>query len=98
MLVETRVRVRVAPGAARTELVGRHGDAWKLRVSAPPADGRANEAALRLLADALELPRRDVDLVSGHASRDKIVALSGIDPAEARRRLARACGDGKDGA
>jgi uncharacterized protein YggU (UPF0235/DUF167 family) len=86
----------VAPGSARSEVVGRHGTGWKLRVSAPPVDGRANEAVERLLADALALPARDVGVVSGHGARDKTVALAGIEPAEAERRLARACG-GEDG-
>lgn len=96
MGTETRLRVRVAPGSARSEVVGRHGEGWKLRVSAPPVDGRANEAVERLLAETLELPARAVGVVSGHGARDKTVALTGIDPAEAERRLARACG-GEDG-
>jgi uncharacterized protein (TIGR00251 family) len=96
MASETRLRVRVAPGAARSEVVGRHGAGWKLRVSAPPVDGRANDAVERLLADALALPVRDVGVVSGHGARDKTVALTGIDAAEAERRLERACG-GEDG-
>jgi uncharacterized protein (TIGR00251 family) len=84
----TRLRLRVSPGAARGGVVGRHGDAWKIRVAAPPEDGRANEALLRLLAERLRLPRRDLELVSGHGARDKIVELTGIDDAEAERRLA----------
>ncbi len=83
----TRLRLRVAPGARRPGIAGRHGAAWKVRVAAPPADGRANEAVLALLARELELPRSAVTLVSGHAGRDKIVVLDGIDPAEADRRL-----------
>jgi uncharacterized protein (TIGR00251 family) len=88
--------VRVAPGSAQSEVVGRHGAAWKVRVSAPPVDGRANEAVERLLADALTLPVRDVGVVSGHGARDKTVALRGIDAVEAERRLVHACG-GEDG-
>jgi uncharacterized protein (TIGR00251 family) len=83
----TRVRLRVSPGAARAEVVGRHGDAWKVRVAAPPDRGRANDAVVELLAAALSLDRRAVTLVSGHASRDKIVELAGLDEAEAERRL-----------
>jgi uncharacterized protein (TIGR00251 family) len=83
----TRVRVRVSPGARRTELVGRHGEAWKVRVAAAPERGRANEAVLDLLSRELELPRRAVSLVSGHAAREKVVRLEGIDRAESERRL-----------
>jgi uncharacterized protein (TIGR00251 family) len=83
----TRLQLRVSPGASRAGVVGRHGDAWKVRVAAPPEGGRANEAVIRLLAAALELPQRDVEIVSGHSGRDKIVSLAGIDAAEADRRL-----------
>jgi hypothetical protein len=87
MTAVTRLRLRVAPGAARAEVVGRHGDAWKVRVPAPPERGRANDAVVELLASALDVDRRDVALVSGHSSRDKIVELSGLSPEEAERRL-----------
>jgi uncharacterized protein (TIGR00251 family) len=87
--LSTRLRLRVSPGARRSEFVGRHGDAWKVRVAAPPEGGRANEALVGLLAERLELPRRAVTVVSGHAARDKIVQLAGIGEAEAELRLAR---------
>jgi uncharacterized protein len=88
----TRLRLRVSPGAARPGVVGRHGDAWKLRVTAPPEDGRANEAVVRLLADTLSVPRSAVTLVSGHGGRDKIVELAGIDASQIDRRLSSAAG------
>ena len=83
----TRLRLRVSPGARSNAIVGKHGDGWKVRVTAAPEDGKANEAVLRLLAERLELPGKSVELVSGLSSRDKIVELTGIDPAEAERRL-----------
>ncbi|MHB8468547.1 MAG: DUF167 domain-containing protein [Gaiellaceae bacterium] len=86
----TRLRLRVSPGAGRAGVVGRHGDGWKIRVTAPPEQGRANEAVLRLLAEALALPRAALTLVSGHGGRDKIVELTGVGPALAERRLASA--------
>jgi uncharacterized protein (TIGR00251 family) len=86
----TRLRLRVSAGAGRTEIVGRHGDAWKLRVTSAPERGRANAAVLRLLADALGVPEHSLALVSGHTSRDKIVELQGLRVDEAERRLAEA--------
>jgi uncharacterized protein len=83
----TRVRLRVSPGARRSELVGRHGDGWKVRVTASPENGRANDAMLDLLAKRLELPRGSVSIVSGHTAREKVVRLEGIDRAESERRL-----------
>jgi uncharacterized protein (TIGR00251 family) len=83
----TRLRLRVSPGARKTELVGRHGDAWKVRVSAPAENGRANAAVLKLLAERVGLPRRAVSLVSGHSAREKVVQVDGLDRAESERRL-----------
>jgi uncharacterized protein len=89
----TRLRLRVSPGAGRAAIVGRHGDAWKVRVTAAPENGRANEAVLRLIADTVSLPRHAVTLVSGHGGRDKIVELTGVGPALIERRLASASTD-----
>ena len=90
--VLTRVRLRVAPAATRAGVVGRHGDAWKVRVTAPAEAGRANDAVVRLLADTLALPRTSVTLVSGHSARDKIVELAGVEPEDIERRLSSAAG------
>jgi uncharacterized protein (TIGR00251 family) len=92
----TRVQLRVSPGARRARIVGRHGEAWKVRVAPAPEHGRANEAVVALLAETLALPRARVTIVSGHGSRDKIVALSGIDPEHTERLLAEASTAGKD--
>ena len=83
----TRLRLRVVPGARSDGIVGRHGEAWKVRVAAPPEDGRANDAVVRLLATTLGVARGDVTLVAGHGSRDKVVELAGIGADEADRRL-----------
>jgi uncharacterized protein (TIGR00251 family) len=83
----TRLRIRVSPGARTTELVGRQGEAWKVRVAAPPERGRANDAVLKLLADRLGVPRGELTLVSGASARDKVVELRGLCPDEADRRL-----------
>jgi uncharacterized protein len=95
--VSTRVRLRVSPGANRAHVVGRHGEAWKLRVAAPAEGGRANEAVVRLLAETLSLPREAVMLVSGHGARDKIVELTGLDSTHIERRLSSAAGKERRG-
>jgi uncharacterized protein YggU (UPF0235/DUF167 family) len=89
-VASTRVRLRVSPGSGRAEIVGRYGDGWKVRVTAAPENGRANDAVLRLLADALSLPRESLTLVSGHSGRDKIVELTGLGPGLIERRLTSA--------
>ena len=90
--VSTRLRLRVSPGATRAGVVGRYGQAWKVRVAAPPEGGRANDAVVRLLAETLAVPGDAVKLVSGQSARDKIVELTGIDEAQAERRLSSAVG------
>ncbi len=83
-----RLRLRVRPGARRDALVGAHGDALKIAVSAPPERGRANQAVLELLARRLDLPASRLRLVSGERSPDKALVVEGMCAAEARRRLA----------
>jgi uncharacterized protein (TIGR00251 family) len=90
MTATTRVRLRVSPGAGRAAVVGRHGDAWKVRVTAAPERGRANDAVVQLLATVLALPPEAVAIVSGHSGRDKIVELTGVGPALIERRLTSA--------
>ena len=82
-----RIGLRVSPGAAQSEIVGRYGEGWKVRVAAQPERGRANEALLGLLADALAVPSARLRLVAGHGARDKIVEVEGMTAAEADRLL-----------
>src|SRR4051794_28265224 len=91
--VSTHLRLRVSPGARNARVVGRHGEAWKVRVAAPPERGRANDEVVRLLAETLALPRDAVSLVSGHGARDKIVRLHGLDHDQIERRLTSAAGE-----
>lgn len=81
------LKVRVAPGASREGILGPHGDALKVAVREPPEKGRANEALARVLAEALGAKARDVEVVRGHASRDKVVLFRGVGEAELRARL-----------
>ncbi|HMC80080.1 MAG TPA: DUF167 domain-containing protein [Acidimicrobiia bacterium] len=89
------LRVHVQPGAGRSAVVGRHGDALKVRVAAPPVEGRANEATRALLAEALGVPEADVELASGQSSRAKRFRLKGLDAEEADKRLRVALDEAK---
>lgn len=66
---------RVQPGAPRSEVVGMYGDALKIRLAAPPVDGRANDELVRFLADAFGVPRANVTLLRGASSRSKVVRI-----------------------
>ena len=79
--------VHVQPRATRTEIVGWHGDAIKIRVAAPPVDGAANEELVRFVAGALGLPRSAVRLASGSAGRHKRLEIDGRAPEAVLRGL-----------
>jgi uncharacterized protein (TIGR00251 family) len=70
------ITLHIQPGAKRTEVVGEHGDALKLRLAAPPIDGRANDALIAFLAEKLDMPRQSVVLLSGQSSRRKRLRLA----------------------
>jgi YggT family protein len=82
-----RLHIHLQPRAARSRIVGRHGDAIKIQVHAPPVDGAANAALIDLLADTLDVPRRAVRIVQGATGRDKLVEIQSSDPAACRQRL-----------
>jgi uncharacterized protein (TIGR00251 family) len=83
----SRIAFTVSPGAARSKIVGRHGEGWKVRVAAAPDRGRANEALVELVADALGVGRERVRITAGHTSRRKLVEVDGLDAEELGRRL-----------
>lgn len=69
--------LHIQPGAKKTEFAGLHGDALKIRLAAPPVDGKANEALIRFVADTLGLAKSAVILKSGQTSRRKVLEISG---------------------
>jgi uncharacterized protein (TIGR00251 family) len=79
--------VRVVPRASRDELAGAAEGVLKVRLTAPPVEGAANQALLRLLAKALDLPKNRLRLLAGEKSRNKTVWVEGLQPAELERRL-----------
>ncbi len=69
--------LHVQPGAKRSEIVGLHGDALKIKLVSPPIEGRANDALLKFIADLFAVPLRKVELKQGGQSRHKVVAVIG---------------------
>jgi uncharacterized protein (TIGR00251 family) len=85
-----RIDVRVHPQAKRSRVAGMLGDAYKLDISAPASDGRANDACIELLSQVTGVPRRNVRLLKGQTSRSKVFEFEGLDSDELRRRLNQA--------
>ena len=77
--------VRVVPRASKSALAGEHGGALKVRVAAPPVEGAANEELARLLAKAFGVAARDVEVLSGHASKSKRVRVRGAKASDLSR-------------
>ena len=85
-----RIKLRVTPRSRADEVVGfREDGTLQLRVTAPPHEGQANEAVIRLLSGALGIPKARVKIQAGASSRDKWVEVDGVDQAELRQRLGR---------
>jgi uncharacterized protein (TIGR00251 family) len=85
--MEARIRVRLTPRAARDEIAGWQDDVLRVRVTAPPVEGRANAALAALLAGALGLPKSRVGVIAGTRGREKTVAIEGLSQDEALQRL-----------
>jgi len=79
--------VKLQPRASKNEIIGVMGNELRIKVMAPPVDAAANQALLRLLADTLDCPRGNVELVRGHTSRHKVVKLHGVNMQAVAARL-----------
>ena len=90
MMAHTALAVYVVPRAKRTEFAGHYGDAVRVRLSAPPVDGAANDELVRFLAERLGVPRRAITIRSGASSRRKTVAITGLTREAITARLAAA--------
>jgi len=84
------VTVHATPRASRNQVQGLHGEALKVRLQAPPVDGKANDSLIRFVAEVLGIPRRDVLLVSGETSRQKRLLVCGVPLAVVQERLLKA--------
>lgn len=86
------LRLHIQPGARKTEIVGLHGEALKIRLAAPPVDGQANAALIAFLAGELGVPKAQVELVGGASSRGKLLRVSGASAEAVARFLSKAGG------
>lgn len=84
--------VRVQPRASRNAIAGEMGDALKISLTAPPVEGKANEACVDFLANFLKVPRSSVTIASGESSRNKVVRIAGMHASEIEQRLRAAIG------
>jgi uncharacterized protein (TIGR00251 family) len=79
--------VRAVPRASKNEIQGIYNDALKVRLQAPPVEGKANQALIRFLSDALDIPRSQLSIASGETGRNKAVLIAGISKTELLKRL-----------
>jgi uncharacterized protein (TIGR00251 family) len=79
--------IKVHPRAKKNAITGELGDALKVSLTAPPVDGRANDACIEFFAKLLKVPRSSVTIASGQTSRNKVIRVAGISAAEFRRRI-----------
>ena len=96
MEASTRISVRIVPRASRDVVVGMRSGALLVRVTAPPVDGAANEALIRVLARRLHVAKGALRIVTGRTSKLKVVAIEGLDEAEVLRRLSAPSPAGRD--
>jgi uncharacterized protein (TIGR00251 family) len=83
------IKVRVQPRSPRTEITGEHAGAIKLRITAPPVDGKANEECRRYLAKLLKVSATSVEIISGDSSRDKVIRIYNISARRVLEALGR---------
>jgi hypothetical protein len=84
---QATLSIRIQPRASKNGIGVMENGKLKIRLTAPPVDGAANEALVKFLADALSVAKSQVEILSGHTSREKIIRISGKNDAEVRRVL-----------
>ena len=87
--VQTRIRVKVLPGSSRNQVIGKEGDVFKVKLTSPPVERRANKALIELLAKRLRIAKGRIEIISGKSSRLKTVRISGLSLEEITQVLKR---------
>jgi len=83
----TVIKVKVIPRSSRTEVLGKENDIYRMKLTDPPVEGRANKAVIELLAEKLGVPRREIEIVSGKTGRLKTIRIRGLTAAEIAQAL-----------
>jgi len=84
---ETVIKVKVLPRSSRTEIAGRENDVYRVKLTDPPVEGRANKALIAFLAEKLGVPKRDIEIVSGKTGRLKTIRIRGLTAGEIAQAL-----------
>lgn len=83
-----KLKITIQPNAKKNEVVGAHGDAVKIRIKAPPVDGEANDVLIRFLGEILEIPRKNIQILHGQTTKNKLVEIvTELSPEEIRKKL-----------
>jgi len=84
---KTDIKVKLIPRSSRNRILGKSGDAYKVKVTSPPVDGKANKALVDLLAKRLKIPKSSIEIVSGKSSRVKYIRIHGISPEDTAQQM-----------
>jgi uncharacterized protein (TIGR00251 family) len=85
--VKAVIRVKLLPKSSRNQIVGREDDLFKVKVTAPPVEGRANKALIDLLAKKISVPKSHIEIISGKSSRIKSIRIDGVSKEEIIRKV-----------
>jgi uncharacterized protein (TIGR00251 family) len=77
-----RIQVKVIPNASKSEVMGNHEMGWKIKVQAPPEDGKANKAVIQLLAKHFQVPKNHIKIITGERSHQKVIEILDLPPIE----------------
>ena len=83
----TEFNLRIIPRSSRNEIADREGSVYRIKVTSPPVDGKANKALIALLSKHLKIPKKDIQIISGEKSRNKRVRINGVSGNEISRLM-----------
>ena len=83
----TVIKVKVIPRSSRTEVLGKENDIYRMKLTDPPVEGKANKAVIELLAEKLGVPKREIEIVSGKTGRLKTIRIRGLAAGEVAQAL-----------